>query len=244
MAIKNKNSIFDLANGPVSDMETQQGPQFQRPTDAASLRHTDSLSEVPTTSPFQDLDGVPDSFYNTLEGTTNSPFQSETGDHMVDLLTKNAKSTNTGLTYTPAPNKSQFQDLNGNPGPQSQLPTDAASQKHINSLQQVPGFSGNSPFQDLDGEQGPQFQRDTTAASQAHIDSLSAVPGGSQNSPHQDLNIDVTSETPAAFQRDTDIASQAHISSLASVPGGNSNSPFQDRNDGATPGQYLNNLPN
>jgi len=231
MAIKNKNSIFDLANGPVSDMETQQGPQFQRPTDAASLRHTDSLSEVPTTSPFQDLDGVPDSFYNTLEGTTNSPFQSETGDHMVDLLTKNAKSTNTGLTYTPAPNKSQFQDLNGNPGPQSQLPTDAASQKHINSLQQVPGFSGNSPFQDLNGNQGPQSQLPTTEASQKHIDSLQEVPGSPQNSPFQDLN----GEPGPQFQLPTTEASQKHIDSLQQVPGFSSNSPFQDLNGAPGP---------
>ena len=116
-----------------------------------------------------------------------------------------------------------------------QLPTDAASQKHVDSLQQVPGGDSNSPFQELNGEQGPQFQKGTTAASQAHIDSLQR-----EVRMDQDLN----GEQGPQFQKETDIASQAHLSSLASVPGGNSNSPFQDRNDGATPGQYLNNLPN
>ena len=45
------------------------------------------------------------------------------------------------------------------------------------------------------------------------------------------------------FQKDTAAASQAHISSLSSVPGGDSSSPFQDRSNGATPTQYLDNLP-
>ena len=51
-------------------------------------------------------------------------------------------------------------------------------------------------------------------------------------------------DIPQSFQKPTDLASQAHISSLASVPGGSQSSPFQDINDGATPGQYINNLPN
>ena len=46
------------------------------------------------------------------------------------------------------------------------------------------------------------------------------------------------------FQKGTDVASQAHVSSLAVVPGGSQSSPFQDRNNGATPGQYVNNMPN
>jgi len=168
MALKDKKSIYDLVGGesPVNDMETQSGPQFQLPTDAASQVHVDSLGEVPTTSPFQDINGVPDPNFNTLNGTANSPFQSETGDHMVDLLTKNAKSTNTGLTYTPSPNKSDFQDLNGVAGPQSQLPIEDASQKHIDSLSQVPGFSSNSPFQDrLDGATPQGYTNPDTGAS-------------------------------------------------------------------------------
>ena len=37
--------------------------------------------------------------------------------------------------------------------------TTEASNKHIESLQKVPGPPQNSPHQDLDGQQGPQFQR-------------------------------------------------------------------------------------
>tara|TARA_R100000030_G_scaffold29088_1_gene21496 strand:- start:105 stop:728 length:624 start_codon:yes stop_codon:yes gene_type:complete len=206
MGLKDLNSTLDLVGGndPVGNMDGQQGPQFQLSITDASQKHIDSLQEVPgftSNSPFQDLNGVPDPNFNTLNGTSNSPFQSATGDHMVDLLTQNAVSTNTGQTYDPAPNQSQFQDLNGLQGPQFQLPTDAASQVHIDSLQVVPGPPSNSPFQDLDGVQGPQFQLSQEVASQRHIDSLSQVPGF------------------------------------------DSSSPFQDILNGATPSQYLNNMP-
>jgi len=162
MGIKNLTSLYDLVSGndPVENMGGQQGPTFQLPTTDASQTHIDSLQQVPgppSNSPYQDLDGNPDPNFNTLNGTTNSPFQSTTGDHMVDLLTQNAVSTNTGQTYTPSPNASPYQDLDGIQGPQSQLPTDAASQKHIDSLQVVPGGDSNSPFQDLNGTPGPNF---------------------------------------------------------------------------------------
>ena len=52
-----------------------------------------------------------DPLFNTLKGTSNSPFESP--DHMVDLLNKTVKSSNTGQIYVPAPNQSDFQDLNG-----------------------------------------------------------------------------------------------------------------------------------
>ena len=134
------------------------------------------------------MDAAPDPNFNTLNGTSNSPFNSKSGDHMVDLLTEKAISTNTGETYHPSPNKSSYQDLDGAQGPQSQLPTDLASKKHIDSLQVVPGGDSNSPYQDLDGQQGPQFQRETNIASQVHESSLSLVPGGDSNSPYQDLD--------------------------------------------------------
>ena len=158
MGLKNLTSLYDLVSGndPVENMDGQQGPTFQLPTTDASQTHIDSLQQVPgppSNSPYQDLDGNPDPNFNTLNGTTNSPFQSTTGDHMVDLLTQNAVSTNTGQTYDP----SITQDLDGAQGPQSQLPTDAASQRHIDSLAQVPGFDSNSPFQDLNGTPGPNF---------------------------------------------------------------------------------------
>ena len=61
MAIKNRNSIYDLSNGPVSNMSAQQGPQFQRPLEEASEKHIESLQQVPgppSNSPFQDLNGA------------------------------------------------------------------------------------------------------------------------------------------------------------------------------------------
>ena len=122
--------------------------------------------------------------------------------------------------------------------PNFQLATDAASTKHIDSLQNVPGGDSNSPYQDINGQTGPQF--DLGPNSSLQQDSLlTKVPGGDSNSPFQDLD---GIEGPQ-FQKGNDIASQAHISSLSTVPGGDSNSPFQDRGDGATPGQYLDNLP-
>ena len=89
-----------------------------------------------------------DGNYFTEAGTSDSPFASS--DHLVDLLTKNVKSENSGQTYTPAPNNSPFQDLDGVAGPQSQLGREAASEKHIDSLKQVPGPPSSSPFQDRD----------------------------------------------------------------------------------------------
>ena len=113
--------------------------------------------------------------------------------------------------------------------------------KDLKSNLDLQGGFGNegAPLGDMDTFTPQNFQLPTDAASQKHIDSLAEVPGGSQNSPFQDLD----GEQGPQFQQSTDIASQAHISSLAAVPGGSQNSPFQDRNDGATPTQYLNNLP-
>ena len=180
---------------------------------------------------------TPDANFNTLNGTSNSPFSSD--DHMVDLLSQNVSSTNTGETYQNAPTNSPYQDMDGQPGPQSQLPVDDASQKHIDSLQVVPGGDSNSPYQDLDGVQGPQFQRETTIASQVHESSLALVPGGSQNSSYQDLD---GAQGPQ-FDLGKDSTLQQD-SLLSSVPGGSQNSPYQDM-DGGLPlnGEYLNNLP-
>ena len=128
---------------------------------------------------------TPSTSFNTLNGTSDSPFSSD--DHMVDLLSQNVSSTNTGETYQNAPTNSPYQDMDGQQGPQSQLPVDDASQKHIDSLQVVPGGDSNSPYQDLDGVQGPQF--DLGKDSTLQQDSLlSSVPGGSQSSPYQDMD--------------------------------------------------------
>jgi hypothetical protein len=217
-------------NSPHQDLNGAPGPQFQLPTAQASQKHINSLQQVPggtENSQHQDLNGVPDPNYNTYNGTKDSPFSS--GDHMIDLLTQKIQSTNTNQTYEPSPNQSPHQDLDGELGPQSQLPTAQASQKHIDSLQSVPGGDSNSPFQDLDGVPGPQFQLPTGDASQAHIDSLQQVPGPPQNSPHQDLD---GNPGPTFDLGDTSTLQQ---NSLLSVPGGDSNSPFQDLNGNAGP---------
>ena len=100
----------------------------------------------------------------TDAGVSNSPFNSE--DHLVDLLTKNVKSDNSGITYTPSPNKSDFQDLDGAVGPQFQLDREIASQKHVDSLKQVPGGSSNSQFQDRNDGGTPQgYKNPDTGAS-------------------------------------------------------------------------------
>ena len=180
---------------------------------------------------------TPDANFNTLNGTSNSPFSSD--DHMVDLLSQNVSSTNTGETYQNAPTNSPYQDMDGQQGPQSQLPVDDASQKHIDSLQVVPGGDSNSPYQDLDGVQGPQFQRPTDIASQVHESSLALVPGGDSSSPYQDLD----GVQGPQFDLGKDSTLQQD-SLLSSVPGGSQSSPYQDM-DGGLPlnGEYLNNLP-
>ena len=180
---------------------------------------------------------TPSTSFNTLNGTSDSPFSSD--DHMVDLLSQNVSSTNTGETYQNAPTNSPYQDMNGQQGPQSQLPVDDASQKHIDSLQVVPGGDSNSPYQDLDGVQGPQFQKETTIASQVHESSLALVPGGDSSSPYQDLD----GVQGPQFDLGKDSTLQQD-SLLSSVPGGSQSSPYQDM-DGGLPlnGEYLNNLP-
>tara|TARA_R110002051_G_scaffold247997_1_gene307483 strand:- start:2276 stop:3103 length:828 start_codon:yes stop_codon:yes gene_type:complete len=116
-----------------------------------------------------------DGMYITDAGTSDSPFNTVRGpkmDQMVQMLTKNVKSDNSGQTYTPAPNKSPYQDLDGVAGPEFQLERTAASQKHIDSLTKTstythgnstevvgptPGGDSNSPFQDLNGKPGRIF---------------------------------------------------------------------------------------
>ena len=94
---------------------------------------------------------TPDANFNTLNGTSDSPFNSKSGDHMVDLLSQNVSSTNTGETYQNAPTNSPYQDLDGVQGPQFQRELTIASQVHESSLSLVPGGSQNSPYQDMDG---------------------------------------------------------------------------------------------
>ena len=186
---------------------------------------------------------TPDINFNTLNGTSDSPFNSKSGDHMVDLLSQNVSSTNTGETYQNAPTNSPYQDLDGEQGPQFQKDITDASQAHIDSLDVVPGGSQNSPYQDLNidvtSETPTPFQRELTIASQVHESSLALVPGGDQNSPYQDLD----GNPGPQFDLGKDSTLQQD-SLLSSVPGGSQNSPYQDM-DGGLPlsGEYLDNLP-
>ena len=118
--------------------------------------------------------------YFTNEGTSDSPFASKAGprkDHMVNLLTNNVTSFNSNLTYKPSPNKSDFQDLDGKPGPSfgdaggegkklggkdlhEALLTKKYGYRYGDSTEVVgpaPGGDSNSDFQDLDGKPGPNF---------------------------------------------------------------------------------------
>ena len=133
MGLKELKSKHDLVQGtdPVGKMEQQIGPKFQRELIDASNVHTDSLKDLPITSKFQDINGIPDTKYNreALNTTPISdspfkgPFVQENGgpDHMISLLNQSVASSDSELTYDPSPNKSQYQDLDGNPGPQFDL---------------------------------------------------------------------------------------------------------------------------
>ena len=144
MALKNKKSILDRNTSGIEGPPVGQNPPS-------------------------------DGMYFTGAGTSDSPFNTVRGpkmDQMVQMLTKNVKSDNSGQTYTPAPNKSPYQDLDGVAGPEFQLERTAASQKHIDSLTKTstythgnstevvgptPGGDSNSPFQDLNGKPGRIF---------------------------------------------------------------------------------------
>ena len=174
MAIKDKNSIYDLSNGPVSNMSAQQGPQFQRTLEEASEKHIESLQQVPgppSNSPFQDLNGA--------QGPQSQLPVEDASQRHIDSLTQEIHSHNGGPGtnhYNVGPSTL---DLNGVQGPQSQLPIADASQKHIDSLTQENTYQfGNSSATvgpsnlDLNGAQGPQSQLPVRDASERHIDSL------------------------------------------------------------------------
>lgn len=130
MGLKNKNSIFDLSNGPVSDMETQQGPQFQRTIDEATDKSIASLGEVPITSQFQDLNGVP--------GPQSQLPIPDASQRHVDSLTKQIQITNKGVGIFTEPYHidPSTLDLNGGLGPQFDGSTPQTQQQtlHTDSL--------------------------------------------------------------------------------------------------------------
>ena len=159
MGLKDLTSQLDLVGGtdPEGNMNAQQGPQFQLPIPDASQVHVDSLQDVPgfsSNSPFQDLDGVPDPNFNTLNGTSDSPFNSRngTGDQMVDLLTQNSISTNSGQTYNPSPHSDtpfQYLDAEVGPafdlGPDSTLKTDLLENIYQSSVNPGASYGAGQP---------------------------------------------------------------------------------------------------
>ena len=146
MAIKNQESLFDLARGPVGNMNIQQGPQFQRTLEEASEKHIESLQQVPgppSNSPFQDLNGA--------QGPQSQLPVEDASQRHIDSLTQEIHSHNGGPGTNHYNSGPSTLDLNGVQGPQFQQPKDIASQVHESSLSAVPGGSQNSPYQDLDG---------------------------------------------------------------------------------------------
>ena len=141
---------------------------------------------------------------------SDSPFDSPTGDHMVDLLDKlKISSNNSGQIYRGTPAHGQGFDLNGRPGPQfdkgieSTLQQDSllTSEIDLNGKDEGQGLfdkgfdstiqedllvNEDSDLHYMDGLQPPLF--DLGKDSTLQPDSLASIPGGSQNSPFQDLD--------------------------------------------------------
>jgi len=153
MGLKELKSKHDLVQGtdPVGKMEGQIGPKFQRHITEASNIHTDSLTGLPINSPYQDINGVPDTKYNRDALNTSpigdspfkGPFVQENGgpDHMVTLLNKSVASSDAHgtvpLTYQPSPNRpGHLQDIDGNPGPT--FDKGSPSQVHADPNQKTP----------------------------------------------------------------------------------------------------------
>ena len=175
MGLKDLKSSLDLVQGttnPVGEMDSIVPTGFDHGPN--STLHEDSLPNIPTTSPHQDLNGVPDTGYNRITDSS-SPFVSE--DHMVDLLKNDpVLSTNSSLTYQAGQNIPP-NDLDGQDGPQ--FANGASSTLHTDSLlTQLQYQHGNSvaiagpSTSDLDGQQGPQFDNGTGQTWDIHQDSL------------------------------------------------------------------------
>lgn len=154
MALKDLSSLYDLVGGnqPVSDMSNQQGAQSFNLGPDSTLQQN-SLPEVPTNSPYQDLDGQPGPQFDLGE---NSILQE---DNLVNL-----------------PSELDYPDLNGvdggngyfhriaNPGKyqgkkigKKDLHEYLLTNRHYgytygNSSENV--TRGQSEYQDLDGVDG------------------------------------------------------------------------------------------
>tara|TARA_R110002167_G_scaffold106792_2_gene273599 strand:- start:69 stop:1076 length:1008 start_codon:yes stop_codon:yes gene_type:complete len=175
MGLKDLQSNLDLVQGttnPVGEMDSIVPTGFDNGPN--STLHQNSLPNIPTNSPHQDLNGVPDPNYNRITDTS-SPFDTE--DHMVDLLQNtDVTSTNTGLTYQAGQNTPP-NDLDGLDGPQfangpgSSLHEDSLLNQYQYTHGNSTGITGPSTG-DLDGQEGPTFDNGTGQTWDIHQDSL------------------------------------------------------------------------
>ena len=187
MSLLNKNSQLDLiqGNNAVNNMETTQGTPFD--LGIGSSLQPDSLSEVPTVSLYQDLDGAPGPLF---DNGINSPIHAFT--------IANIPAASNELPY--AINFSPYQS-NVSPGASynsnwptvfstnmfgdPQMPSPSAMFAGLSSdtavvqetLLGLPGenFPQNSQFQDLNGNPGPQFNGNPPYDQQQqslHVDSI------------------------------------------------------------------------
>ena len=214
MALINLQSSFDLIQGnlPVGNMDNQSGPQFDLGPN--SILQQDSLLELPINSPFQDLNGLPDPNYNTVNGDvlSSSPFQGETGDHLVDLLTSNVYSSNTNMLYFASPNESTYQDMNGLPGPSFDNGQEPGGPNLIDTIheqsltseysyQHGPSTANVQPTNlSVQGQQPQQFDNGPEASGGGSniLDSLHEITLGNQNAySYQHGNSSVTVQPSA-----------------------------------------------
>ena len=168
-------------NSQYQDLNGQQGPSFNNGPEIQGPNLIDTLHENSLLFNYSyqqgnsigfapnsvlDLNGGIDLNFYTMGGTVNAPFQGPTTEgHLVDLLTSNVYSTNTGQTYNPSLN----QDLNGGIGPSfnngpefsgpnlidtlhEQSLTSNYSYQHGNSIANI-----NPTTLDLDGGPGQSF---------------------------------------------------------------------------------------
>ena len=147
---------------------------------------------------------------------------------------------------------SPFQDLNGLRGPQSQLPQDEASQKHINSLNEP-----RTVDLDLNGEQGPMFDKgvNSTIQQDSLLDQYLYNYGDTAGFAGPS-KIDLDGELPQPFHQQGGLSlngEDLHVSMLTDPytknnvtigpsPGPSGYSDFQDL-DGIKPATYTDNPP-
>ena len=219
MSLLNKNSQLDLiqGNNAVNNMETTQGTPFD--LGIGSSLQPDSLSEVPTVSLYQDLDGAPGPLF---DNGINSPIHAFT--------IANIPAASNELPY--AINFSPYQS-NVSPGASynsnwptvfstnmfgdPQMPSPSAMFAGLSSdtavvqetLLGLPGenFPQNSQFQDLNGNPGPQFNGNPPYDQQQqslHVDMLadiytSTVNSGTPSSPFSYNSTNYPSVGPGTF---------------------------------------------